>query len=89
MRVIFTNYYPSVTPDDSHITPAVLLAACRSALLGLSAEDLAAAAAAGSEGLGAADWACVRREAFPPEEGNAYRHLRLHDYTDNVSSLPR
>ena len=52
--------------------------------------ELTAAAAAASGGLGAADWACVRGEAFPPDVGrNAYRHLRLHDYSDNVSSLPR
>mmetsp|Transcript_19161 Transcript_19161/g.41385 ORF Transcript_19161/g.41385 Transcript_19161/m.41385 type:complete len:710 (+) Transcript_19161:50-2179(+) len=46
-----------------------------------------AAAAAG--GLGAEDWACVQRESFPANQANEYRHLRLHDFSDNVNALPR
>lgn len=40
-------------------------------------------------GLGADDWACVRKESFPDSEVNEYRHLRLHDFSDNVNALPR
>lgn len=40
------------------------------------------------DGLSAADWACVRREAWPATGDNEYRHLRLHDYSDTVARLP-
>jgi hypothetical protein len=55
-----------------------------------NAGDVAAAASAAA-GLSTEDWACVRRDAFPPEPSgdNQYRHLRLHDFSDAVSQLPR
>ena len=48
-----------------------------------------AASAAQQPQLGAEDWACVQHESFPESEVNEYRHLRLHDFTDNVNALPR
>lgn len=35
-----------------------------------------------------ANWECVRSELFPPSDENQYRHLRLADFSDNVSALP-
>ena len=35
-----------------------------------------------------ANWACVREEMFPASDQNQYRHLRVADFSDNVSALP-
>ncbi|KAL4419888.1 hypothetical protein ABPG75_006986 [Micractinium tetrahymenae] len=40
------------------------------------------------DGLTAADWACVREQAFPASSENEYGHLRLHDFSDAVARLP-
>ncbi|KAL4430372.1 hypothetical protein ABPG77_002178 [Micractinium sp. CCAP 211/92] len=40
------------------------------------------------DGLTAADWACVREQAFPASSENEYGHLRLHDFSDSVARLP-
>ncbi len=42
-----------------------------------------------SNGIGAADWAALARESFPPSTANDYRHLRLADFSDAVNALPR
>lgn len=40
--------------------------------------------------LRAEDWAVAAQAAYPPDdEGNEYRHLRLHDFSDAVAALPR
>lgn len=40
-------------------------------------------------GCGAADWAALVSQVFPDDETvNAYQHLRLADFTDNVAALP-
>ncbi|KAG1672378.1 hypothetical protein FOA52_010996 [Chlamydomonas sp. UWO 241] len=54
----------------------------------VNAGDVSAAASAAA-GLSPDDWACVRRDAFPSSDVNDYRHLRLHDFSDAVSHLPR
>ena len=36
----------------------------------------------------AADFACAREQAFPSTEGNAYRQLRVSDFSDTVAALP-
>ncbi|EFN53652.1 hypothetical protein CHLNCDRAFT_136380 [Chlorella variabilis] len=40
------------------------------------------------DGLAAADWACVREQAWPAGTENEYAHLRLHDFSDAVARLP-
>jgi hypothetical protein len=45
----------------------------------------AALAASADEAL---SWARVREEAFPASQTNDYRHLRVADFSDTVSSLP-
>ena len=48
-----------------------------------------AAAVDGPLARAAGDYACARQQAFPAEEGkNAYRHLRIADYSDAVAALP-
>ena len=40
-------------------------------------------------GVAARDYACARREAFPPDEPrNLYGHLRVADFSDAVAALP-
>ena len=34
------------------------------------------------------NWECVREEMFPVSDQNQYRHLRVADFSDNVSALP-
>lgn len=42
-----------------------------------------------ADGCSAADWAALVAEIFPPHDtANAYGHLRLADFTDNVAALP-
>lgn len=53
------------------------------------ANEVAAATAEEYTGPAADDWRCVREEAFPVRDTNEYRHLRLHDFTDQVQVLPR
>lgn len=36
----------------------------------------------------AGDYACAREQAFPPSDDNAYRHLRVADFSDAVAALP-
>lgn len=36
----------------------------------------------------AANFACAREQAFPSTEGNAYRQLRVSDFSDTVAALP-
>lgn len=36
----------------------------------------------------AADYACAREQAFPAAEDNAYRQLRMADFSDSVAALP-
>ena len=53
------------------------------------AEGRAPPSSSGGGGLTAGDWAAMREEAFPPSADNAYRHLRLHDFSDTVQRLPQ
>ncbi len=47
-------------------------------------------AATGGPLAGAAEtYATARAEAFPPSAANAYRHLRIHDFSDAVAALPQ
>lgn len=40
-------------------------------------------------GCTAADWAAMVEQVYPPRETvNAYQHLRLADFTDNIAALP-
>ncbi len=39
--------------------------------------------------VSAADWKGAREQVFPDGGPNEFRHLRLADFTDNVSALPR
>ncbi|GAB4815863.1 hypothetical protein N2152v2_002909 [Parachlorella kessleri] len=55
-----------------------LKAACRRAVEGRDLPD----------GITAADWACVREQAFPPSDDNQYRHLRLYEFSDTVQRIP-
>lgn len=36
----------------------------------------------------AADYVCARQQAFLPSDDNAYRHLRVADFSDAVAALP-
>ena len=36
----------------------------------------------------AADYTCARQQAFPLSDDNAYRHLRVADFSDAVAALP-
>lgn len=55
----------------------------------LKAAAQAAAHAADSGQQSATTWAMVATESFPASDTNEYRHLRLHDFSDNVNALPR
>ena len=39
-------------------------------------------------GLSAATWAAIRDQAFPPNQENAYSHLRVFEYSDSAPRLP-
>jgi hypothetical protein len=54
---------------------------CSAARRAASGQDL-------PDSLTAADWACVRDQAFPASPENQYAHLRLHDFSDTVARLP-
>ncbi|KAK9819275.1 hypothetical protein WJX81_004556 [Elliptochloris bilobata] len=47
------------------------------------------AASAGSLAGEAETYAAARGEAFSPGAANAYRHLRVHDFSDTVAALPQ
>lgn len=67
---------PRCRPEQAQDVQAWLKRACQAALDG----PLAASAD---------DYACAREQAFPLEEpDNAYRHLRVADYSDAVAALP-
>lgn len=34
------------------------------------------------------DFECARQQAFPASDDNAYRHLRVSDFSDAVAALP-
>ena len=52
---------------------------CRAALL---------PGAATADGLTAEDLRTVRAEVYPPSAANAYAHLRVAEYSDQIAALP-
>ena len=47
------------------------------------------AASAGPLAGEAGTYAAARVEAFPADAANAYRHLRVHEFSDTVAALPQ